>query len=118
MDIRTCGEPELDALNDRAKVWREQHSPKIRTELKTSRHTAAGQAPAKASRSGSLMGPPPSEAKIEGFGLPVWHSPNPFSKRFVLGGSCMKKVIRAAHTVKWRIRAQARIALTSDIRHG
>jgi len=28
MDIRTCGEPELDALNDRAKVWREQHSPK------------------------------------------------------------------------------------------
>ena len=66
MDIRTCGEPELDALNDRAKVWREQHSPKIRTELKTSRHTAAGQAPAKASSSGSLMGPPPSEAQIEG----------------------------------------------------
>jgi len=30
----------------------------------------------------------------------------------------MKKVIRAAHTVEWRIRAQARIALTSDIRHG
>jgi len=28
MDIRTCGEPQLDALNDRAKVWREQHSPK------------------------------------------------------------------------------------------
>jgi hypothetical protein len=27
MDIRTCGKPELDALNDRAKVWREQHSP-------------------------------------------------------------------------------------------
>jgi len=27
MDIQTCGEPELDALNDRAKVWREQHSP-------------------------------------------------------------------------------------------
>ena len=57
----------------------------IRTELKTSRHTAAGQAPAKASSSGSLMGPPPSEAQIEGFGLPVWHSPNPFSKRLVLG---------------------------------
>ena len=74
MDIRTCGEPELDALNDRAKVWREQHSPKIRTELKTSRHTAAGQAPAKASSSGFLMVPPPSEAQIEGFDLPVWHS--------------------------------------------
>jgi hypothetical protein len=28
VDIRTCGKPELDALNDRAKVWREQHSPK------------------------------------------------------------------------------------------
>jgi hypothetical protein len=27
VDIRTCGKPELDALNDRAKVWREQHSP-------------------------------------------------------------------------------------------
>ena len=27
MDIRTCKKPELDALNDRAKVWREQHSP-------------------------------------------------------------------------------------------
>ena len=27
MDIRTCGKPELDALNARAKVWREQHSP-------------------------------------------------------------------------------------------
>ena len=38
----------------------------IRTELKTSRHTAAGQAPAKASNSGSLMGLPPSEAQIEG----------------------------------------------------
>jgi hypothetical protein len=27
VDIRTCKKPELDALNDRAKVWREQHSP-------------------------------------------------------------------------------------------
>ena len=27
---------------------------------------------------------PPSEAQIEGFGLPVWHSPNPFSKRLAL----------------------------------
>ena len=119
MDIRTCGEPELDALNDRAKVWREQHSPNpygIKDQSAHRRRTGAG--------GGQQFGIshwvlPPSEAQIEGFGLPVWHSPNPFSKRLVLGVlGCMKKVIRAAHTMEWRIRTQARIALTSDIRHG
>ena len=27
MDIRTCGKPELNALNARAKAWRDPHSP-------------------------------------------------------------------------------------------
>jgi hypothetical protein len=32
-----------------------------------------------------------SEAQIEGFGLPVWHSPNPFTQTACAWGGFMKK---------------------------